>query len=206
MYDLPVQPGITLLLSDTMYHYSLANIHFATDVVQHQLTLLPAWLRKWYVAINMEKSEAIAFFHQLTSRCQTLSLNGSKPNRLEMYCEVLRCHSWSTPKLQSPYVQSTLASPRCQSQTIPLSLYWGPLLVGMKLSIYLLFLTNYLIKASRPNYFKLELGAVGVDTFMIMYIILNIWLAVILLTVVLILYYCLIFLLNFLILIYILTV
>ena len=33
--------------------------------VQCQLTLLPDWLKKWQVAINMEKYEAIAFSHQL---------------------------------------------------------------------------------------------------------------------------------------------
>ena len=58
---------LSLYADDNMYRYSSANISFAAGVVQRQLTLLPDWLWKWPMAINREKSEAVAFSRQLTS-------------------------------------------------------------------------------------------------------------------------------------------
>ena len=73
------RPGVTLSLyaDDVMYHASSASLDFAAGLVQRQLAVLPYWLRKWRMAINAEKSEAIAFSRKFTSRCQSLSLEGS---------------------------------------------------------------------------------------------------------------------------------
>ena len=49
-------------------------------MLQRKLAMLPDWLRKWRVAINTEKSEAICFTHKSISRCRSLSLEGRPIN------------------------------------------------------------------------------------------------------------------------------
>ena len=83
--DLPVYPGVTLSLfaDDALFHFSSLSPWRTSVMLQRQLAMLPDWLRKWRVAINTEKSEAICFTHKSISRCQSLSLEGRPINWTE---------------------------------------------------------------------------------------------------------------------------
>ena len=61
--------------TDVVFIRSLSP-RIASTKLQGQLNLLPDCLRKWWVAINTEKSEVICFTRKSISQCQPLPLEG----------------------------------------------------------------------------------------------------------------------------------
>lgn len=138
--DLPVYPNVTLSLfaDDAMYHYSSQNPGFASTVIQRQLDLLPPWLRKWRVAINAEKSEAICITRKRTA-CQPLTLDGN-PIAWKKSVKYLGVSIDSRLSFAG-HVQTKLRQARgVRAKIFPLISRRSPLSLRTKLTLYLLLI------------------------------------------------------------------